>query len=280
MYRANRPWKLTTYLLLTLWALFSLGPLYWLLSTAFKPRDEAMSFPPTLFPQTWTLANFRDLLAYPGFGTRPFVNSFVIAMGTVLLSVSIGLLAGYAFARFRFPGRRSLLIFILFIQMIPLLALIIPLYKVYATLHLLNSLYGLILADSMLAVPLVTWLMMGYFETIPAELEEAAMVDGCTRWGALWRISLPLAAPGIAAGAIYAFTKAWDEFLFALTFVSTAPELKPYTLALYRFIADEGTVSWHQIAAAAFISVVPVLIMFTLFQKYFIAGLTGGALKG
>jgi len=270
-------WKIITYLLLIIWAIFTIMPLYWLLSTTFKPSSEAIGYPPTLIPRHPTLKNFGILLFQSKFGFKSYLNSIAIAMGATLISTISAMLAGYGFSRFRFPFKNQILVMILLIQMIPLLAVIIPLYKLYSLYGLYDTRLGLVLVYAVRTVSMNTWLLKGYFDTVPVEIEEAALIDGCSRLQAFYRISFPIAAPGVAAAAIFAFFRSWNEFMIAMTLTST---VRPYTVELYRFIGEHGNVDWSLLATASFIAIVPVLVLFSFFQKYFIIGLAGGALKG
>ncbi|MEJ2289048.1 MAG: carbohydrate ABC transporter permease, partial [Deinococcales bacterium] len=242
-----------------------------------KSPSEAIGYPPTLFPRHWTLENFADLVLRSRFGFEPFLNSAIIALGATLISTVTSMLAGFGFSRFSFPLKRQGLVLLLLLQMIPILAVIVPLYRMYAAYGLYDTRIGLMLVYAMWTIPLNSWLLKGYFDTIPRELEEAALIDGCNRLNAFVRVAFPLAAPGVAAAAIFAFSRSWNEFILALTLTS---QVRPYTVELYRFIGEYGEVSWNLIATASFIALVPVLVMFALFQKYFIAGLSGGSLKG
>jgi multiple sugar transport system permease protein len=269
-------WKILTYVLLILWVVFTVMPLYWLLSATFKPPDEAIGYPPTLFPRRPTLRNFGDLLFRSKFGFKSYLNSIVIAMGATLISTGCAMLAGFGFSRFRFPLRNQILVLILLIQMIPLLAVIIPLYRLYSLYGLYDTRIGLMIVYAVRTVSMNTWLLKGYFDTIPIEIEEAALIDGCSRLQAFFRVSFPIAAPGVAAASIFAFFRSWNEFMIAMTLTST---VRPYTVELYRFIGEHGEVDWSLLGTASFIAIVPVLILFSFFQKYFVIGLAGGAVK-
>ncbi len=269
-------WKIVTYTLLILWALFTVMPLYWLLSATFKPPGEAIGYPPTLVPRHPTLRNFGDLLFRSKFGFKSYLNSIEIAVGATLISTGCAMLAGFGFSRFRFPLRNQILVLILLIQMIPLLAVIIPLYRLYSLYGLYDTRFGLMIVYAVRTVSMNTWLLKGYFDTIPVEIEEAALIDGCSRLQAFLRVSFPIAAPGVAAAAIFAFFRSWNEFMIAMTLTST---VRPYTVELYRFVGEHGDVDWSLLGTASFIAIVPVLLLFSFFQKYFVIGLAGGAVK-
>ena len=198
-------WKIITYLLLIIWAVFTIMPLYWLLSATFKPSSEAIGYPPTLIPRHPTLKNFGILLFQSKFGFKSYLNSIVIALGATLLSTISAMLAGFGFSRFKFPLKDQILVMILLLQMIPLLAVIIPLYKLYSLYGLYDTRIGLVLVYAVRTVSMNTWLLKGYFDTIPVEIEEAALIDGCSRLQAFYRISLPIAAPGVAGSVDFRF---------------------------------------------------------------------------
>lgn len=268
-----------SYAALVAWLVFTLFPLYWIFSTAFKSRREAIGYPPTLIPHGFTFENFARVLEAPIFGLRPFANSLVLGVGTAGLTVTLAVMAGYAFSRLSFPGRTWLMIGILVANMIPTLGKIIPLFRLYVNLGLYDTRLGLVLLYSASSVPIATWVMKGFYDTIPQELEEAAKVDGCSTWQALMHITMPLSAPGVAAAAVISFSQAWNEFLEALVLTSSA-SVRPYTVALYRFVGEYGEVEWHLISAAAFLAAIPTVLAFGFFQRHFVSGLTRGAVKG
>ena len=271
--------KLIVYFILILYMVITILPLYWILTTTFKSAAEAGAFPPTLIPKSFTFNNIVEIFSSSRvFGFRPFLNSLIISLGTSLIAVVISFLAGFGFSRYRFPGRDILLMSMLFINLLPLLATIIPIFRLFSLYRLYDTYLGLILLHGLKTAPFTAWLMKGYIDTIPVELEESAMIDGCSSWQAMRRIIAPLAAPGLAAVAVFGFRHAWNDFTAALI-LTTSEKIRPYTIALYRFVGEQGEVEWHLISAAAFISIVPVVVSFAFFQKYFVTGLTGGAIK-
>ncbi|HUX20297.1 MAG TPA: carbohydrate ABC transporter permease [Spirochaetia bacterium] len=271
--------KVLLYAILLVWTFYALLPLYWIFTTAFKTQAEAGAYPPTLIPRHFTVATFSRLFSHYSFGFRPYLNSIILSVGATLVAVTLSSLAGYGFSRFRFPGRRFLLLFLLLMNLLPTLIMIVPLYRLFILYHIYNTYIGLILIYGVTSAPFCTWLMFGYFESIPFELEEAAVIEGCT-WGkSLWHIVLPLAAPGLGAVAIFAYLHAWNDFTNAVVLTSSE-SVRPYTVTLYRLLTERGFAQWDLLSAAAFIAVVPILIAFILFQRYFITGLTQGALKG
>jgi ABC-type glycerol-3-phosphate transport system permease component len=271
--------RAAVYLVLLLYAVITILPLYWVFSTTFKSEGEALQYPPTLIPRHPTLSNFVEIFSSSKvFGFRPFLNSLIVALGTSLLAVVVSFLAGYGFSRYRFPGRDLLLVSMLFINLLPLLATIVPLFRLFSLYGLYDTYLGLILLHGLRTAPFTAWLMKGYIDTLPLELEESALLDGCSPALAMRRIILPLATPGLAAVAVFGFHTAWNDFTAALI-LTTSQNVRPYTISLYRFVGEQGQVAWNLISTAAFISVVPVVISFALFQRYFVTGLTGGALK-
>ena len=250
-------------------------PLIYGVFTSFKTEAEIYKIPPDFLPQHFSLDGYRKVLN----SNIPIQmgNSLKIAAYTILLSVSVGSLAGYAFARAKFRGKGALLAFLIGMQMIPGLSNVITLYVMGNKLNLLNTHLYLVLIYSATSAPSCIWLMKSYFEQIPASLEEAAMVDGCTRMKALLRVVAPLARMGMAACALLVFVSAWNEFLNAMTMISRT-KLKTFTVGLQAFIQDNNT-NWVNMSAATVLGLIPVMILFLSFQKTFIEGMTSGAVK-
>jgi multiple sugar transport system permease protein len=275
----SRRWKAFTYAILIVYTVFCIAPLLWVFSTSLKSKEESNRFPPTLIPHSLHFENYLVPFQSRFFGTYPFVNSLTYALGTVVLTLTITTLSGFAFSRFRFKGRQLWFLLILFLDMMPGVAKLVPLYLLYVRYGLYDSRIGLILVYSVMLVPLGTWIMKGYFDRIPRELEECALIDGTTRLGSLWRITLPLAAPGLGALAVIAFMDAWNHFTYPLILLSSQ-ELLPYTVAIYTFVGDYGRIEWPVISAVSVISVLPLAALFVVFQRTLVRGLTGGAMKG
>ncbi|MEM7798972.1 MAG: carbohydrate ABC transporter permease [Chloroflexota bacterium] len=295
-------WKVATYALIALWLLFAIVPLFWMVGASVKSPEETNTYPPTFIPRSFSLQNFGEVLRDRGFGGgesfvptleiggfelqgpalppgfRPFWNSLRLGVVTTVVSLVISTMAGYALAVYQFPASGFMRGFVLLAQQIPIVLLIVPLFLVLAVLNLAFTFWGVALALIVLVTPFNTWLMLGYFKVMPKELIDSAEIDGASHYTIFWRIMLPLAAPGLATAAIFSFTRAWNEFLLVLA-LSRGQENLPYTVGLYNFFGEYGSGSWHLIAAAALMASLPVLILFTVFQKYFIAGLTGGAVK-
>lgn len=257
-------------------AVFAVVPVLWMFGTAFKTLPETYISPPVWFPRHPTLANFGYVLQRGPFGTY-LRNSLIVSVSTTFIALVLSSLAGYAFSRYRFQGRKAILMGVLATQMFPSVLLIIPLFQVIRRLGLMNSLGALVLSDISFALPLALWLMKGFFDQIPRELDEAAMLDGCGLGATLGRVLLPLVAPGLVATGIFVFIAAWDEFVFALTFTnSDATRTLPVGLNLF---ITSYEIQWNHLAAMSFFVTVPVLIMFFIMQRWLAAGMTAGALK-
>ena len=255
----------------------SVFPFIWMFFTSIKPPNEIFTLTPRLLPYHTTLENYVGVFKGTMFG-RYFLNSVIIALSTTVLGLSIAILGAYSLARFKYPGRHSFLLLILIVQMFPIVVLIIPLFVVMRQLHLLNTHYCLIISYTTFILPLCVWMLKGFFESIPKELEEAAMIDGCSRVGAFLKIALPLSVPGIAATSIFSFIGAWNEFMFALTFINKEA-LKTIPVGLQSFIG-RFVVEWGQVMAASVMFTLPSLIFFMMVQKHLTKGLFAGSVKG
>lgn len=251
-------------------------PAYWMINTAFKPPNEVLLFEPNFVPEHPTLINFTSALKAPYFLTD-LRNSLIITLSSVAGALVVGFLGALAIARFRFYGRRSLIMVILTVQMIPLIALIIPLFLMLNRFELTDSLAGVILVYVMLILPYTVWTLRGFIHNVPRELDEAALVDGCTRWQTFTRVILPLTAPGLVATSIYGFIQAWNEFIIINTFNS--PEHENLMAWLLSNQTNRATF-WGPLMAGAVITSLPVVIFFLMIQKNIAAGLTAGAVKG
>lgn len=253
-----------------------LFPLYWAVVASFTPESRLLAAP-SLVPQTVVLDHYRALFDGRDFWT-PIRNSLVVAGFTTVLSITLGAACAYALARLRFPGKAALLAFILAVSMFPQISIVSPLYLLLRSLHLLNTYPGLVLPYLTFAMPLTIWMLVGFFRDLPAQLEEAAFMDGASRARTLWEVVLPLAAPGLATTAILTFLYSWNEFLFALSF-ALGPEryTVPVAIALFR---GQYQVPWGEILAAAVVATVPVAALVLVAQRRIVAGLTAGAVKG
>ena len=263
--------RLLVYLFLILYTLLVLVPVVIILSASLDPAGL-----PRLIPEQVTLENYQRILENPQL-VRGLVNSFIVGVGSTILSVLISAMAGYAFSRYRFRGQRLLMGIVLGIFMIPVSVNIIPLYTMLQRLGWLNTYQGLIVPYQALILPLNVWLLKNFFDTIPADLEEAALVDGANRFTAFWRVTLPLTWPGLAVASIFAFRFAWNDFVFAATFTSTAGQ-RTWQAVLYTFLGAQRS-DWGLLTAGVVIGMLPVALMFIFFQRQFIEGLTIGAVK-
>jgi len=262
--------------MMTILALIVLFPFLWMLSTSLKPMSEVSSLPPKWITGHTTLAAYRDMFKFLPFGTFT-LNSLYIASITTVLSLLIGTLAAFAFARLEFRGKTFLLLLFLLSQMLPGASVIVPLFQLIRRIGFYDTHFGLILTHTALIIPFVIWLLYGFFKSVPVEIEHAALVDGCSRMRALYQVLLPLVLPGIGATALFAFLGSWNEFFFAM--ILTSSDLKrtiPVGIGLF---VGEFSEVWNQMCAAAIFFSIPPLILFLLLQKTFIKGLSAGALK-
>jgi N,N'-diacetylchitobiose transport system permease protein len=252
-------------------------PVYWMVATAFKPGQQILSYTPQWFPTSPTLSNFRDAIDQPFFWNA-VKNSLIVVSAVVALSVVLAFLASLALAKFHFYGRKAFIVLILGVQMVPLAALIIPLYILMSRLGQIDKLTGVIAMYLTFVLPFTVWTMRGFLLGIPKELEEAAMVDGATRFGAFVRVLLPLVGPGLVATSIFAFIQAWNEFIIAYVFLHT-PEKQTLMVWLASFTTLRGT-DWGPLMAGATLSALPVVVFFLLVQRRIAFGLTAGAVRG
>jgi len=255
---------------------FFVFPVYWMVSTALKPSGEIRTFDVKLFPTTLTLEHFRTAVSTAGFWTF-FRNSTVVALSVTVLSVLVALLAAAAVARFRFRGRRAYLVAILIVQMVPLEALVIPMYLTLRDANLLNLLPVLVATYMAFVLPFTVWTLRGFVAALPVELEEAAMIDGASRWGAFWRITFPLMAPGLVATAVFAFIQAWNEFILALTLMERDNQTLPVWLGTFK--TAQGT-DWGGLMAGSTIFAIPVVVLAVVLQGRIATGAAAGAVKG
>jgi multiple sugar transport system permease protein len=258
-------------------AIMVLFPFYWMTITSFKTEEQMRSIVSMFWPRPFAIENYQQLLAKTEFAAW-YGNSVTVAVSSTLLATAVGTIGAYALARLKFLGRGFMASATLITYLVPPSILFIPLYKQMQGLGLANSLAGLIAAYPSFTVPFVTWLLMGYFESIPEELEEAAMIDGATRFGAFYRVVLPLSAPGVLAAGLYAFTQAWNEFLYALVFI-TDGKLRTLPVGLASFITGD-VYGWGYLMSGAVLTTLPVIAAYIYLQKYMVEGLTAGSVKG
>lgn len=265
------------YLAVVLTCALLVFPIYWLVVTALSTPAELRALPPTFWPSAprWTvfaeIVQQRPILLWLG-------NSILAAVGAVTLSMLVSVLAGYSLSRFRVRGGQSLGLFILTAKMLPATLLVIPLFGIFRMTGMIGSLWSVILAHATLIVPFTTWMLKGYFDTIPRELEQAAMVDGCSPLGAMVRVILPVSAPGLAATALYGFVLSWSDYAYARTFLTNAQTNWTANLGLTT-MKGEYVSNWADISAASLIVALPVLLIYLFLERYLVGGLTAGAEK-
>ncbi len=279
--KVGRRWVLpllyTICIILTILFLF---PIVWSVMTSFKPPAEASATPPTYLPSYLTVQNYIKLNRY-GVGIRQYLyNSTVTAIMTVIGSILLSVLGGYGFSRFQFPGKNIMFVTILATLMIPFQSVLTPLFLLLRAIHLQNTLLGLALVYITFQLPFGVFIMRNTFETVPRELEEAALLDGCTPLDMLYRVMLTLVRPGIITVGIYAFINSWNEFLAALIFMTKESQFTlPVMLTGVRS-GLFGQIDWGALQAGVTISIIPCVVLFLLLQRYYIQGLMGGSVKG
>ena len=270
-------------------ALYSLGagtlallfvfPLVWAVLASFKPAAEGNQFPPTVWPTRLSVENYRALLDF-GDGLWRYVgNSALVALITVLGAALLSTLAGYGFSRFRFPGKNAVFVIVLATLMIPFQSILTPLFLILRAVHLQDTLLGLALVYITFQLPFSVFMMRNAFDAVPREIEEAALIDGCSSAGLLGRVMLPLVTPGLVTVALFAFFASWNEFLAALIFMSSSEH---YTLPVMLINVQSGlygTIDWGAVQAGVTISMAPCVALFLLLQRYYVNGLTAGAVK-
>ena len=259
-------------LLLAVWAF----PVLWGLLTSFKTERDVLAYPPTLIFEP-TLANYRDVLFGSATILPNLLSSTIVAGASTLLTLLLAVPAAYALARLDFPGRRASGFYVLATQMLPPVGLIIPYYLVLQKVGALDTYAGLVVIYLTFSLPFAIWLMVSYFEDVPREMEEAALLDRAGRWRALWYVILPQVRGGIAVTTIFVFLNAWNEFLFAV--VLGGNRVRPVTVAMFNFISVEQTL-WAKLAAGAMLAMAPVIVLGLLAQRHIVKGLTVGAVKG
>ncbi len=264
-------------------AMAVLAPPVWLIISSISSQSELLNVPVHWIPQEPTFERYSQIIYATGTDSaavfrRSLINSLIVASSVTIVCVVVGSVAAYSFARMRFVGHTNLVYVLLISYMLPPIMLVVPLYAVMGELGLTDTLYALIIVYSALIMPFAVWIMRGFFQTIPRELEEAAMTDGCTRLGAFVRIILPLSLPGLVATSLFCFLLAWEEFLIALIFTSS-PQAKTIPVAIAEFTGRHA-IDFGMMATGGVIAAIPPILIALVFQRYLISGLSSGAVKG
>lgn len=272
--------KIVTVILVIVVCIFALFPFVWMISTSFKPAQEVYSSTPTFIPENLTLNGYREMLTTESttFNFKQWIlNSVIISLLTTVFSMTIATLGGYGISRFRFRGRTALSYIVLTTQVLPGSLLMIPLYIIMSNLQLLDTHIGLVIAYATFSVPFCTWMMKGFFDSIPISLEEAAKVDGAGRFCCFIQVVMPLTIPGLVATGLFSFINGWNEYLFASTFMKS---YKNWTLPIgIASFQGQYATNWGTLMAGAVLITIPVVILFLALQKYLVGGMTAGAVK-
>jgi multiple sugar transport system permease protein len=267
------------YFVLLLLLIYAFFPTFWLISTSIKPQLEAFQNPPTWWPHHFTLFSYQILPQDQQGFVQYFKNSLIVSLGTTLLTLLAATPAGYVLSRFKFRGARSLILVILSTQMFPYVTILISLYTLFRQLGMLNTYPALILSFTTFSLPFSIWMIKGFCDTMPTDLEDAARVDGLSRLGVLRLIVLPIIIPGVVAVGFFAFLNSWNELLYALTLTSS-PDMRTIPAGFVLTYIGEFQDRWPDMMAASVVVALPIVVMFTLFQKQLVSGLTAGAVKG
>lgn len=273
----TRAADILTYAVLTLLSVFCIGPILWTFLTSLKPESDIVTQTIKYIPTTITFEHYKALWQQSDYPVL-VMNSFVVTVSTVMISLVAGTLAAYSFSRFKYRGRNALMLGYLVIRMFPAVLMIIPLFIVFRGFGLLDTKLGLAFAYTSFLLPIFVWMMKGFFDGAPKELESAARIDGTTRLGAMMRILMPLARNGIVATSVFVAIAAWNEFLFALM-LTTSQGSRTWPVGL-QLMVGEFQLPWGMLAAGGIISIIPVIIMFAIVQRAMVSGITAGAVKG
>jgi len=269
--------EVSTYAILIIAMVFTSFPILWGLATSLKPLDQINVFPPTLFPKPVVFDSYIKVLFKSNFKVY-LINSIYMTALTVGVSTALASHAGYALARFKIPHRKNIMFGLLMTGMVPIVALLIPLYLLSVQTGLYNTRIVILLIYVAWRTPIMTWILYGFFMQSPVEIEEAARIDGCTPLGTFYKIMLPISQPGLVSSALLSAVFVWNDFLIAFTF-TTKESLRMVSVGLYNYITQYG-ILWGELMAAAIVSIIPVIILFILTQRKFVSGLAAGAVKG
>ncbi|AQP48381.1 sugar ABC transporter permease [Tessaracoccus aquimaris] len=259
------------------WLIITIFPLYWILLTSFKPANQIAEYPVRYWPRQFTLDNYTSLFQKSEFGSY-LLNSIVVSAAAGLVATAIALLSAYILSRYQFRGKGAVMMAFLVTQMIPAFIALGPLYQMFTNLGLVDKRFGLVLIYIAMTIPFSAIMLRGFFDNVPDSLEEAAMVDGATRFGALWRVIVPVMTPGIIATFIFNFVNCWNELFLAVTLINT-DDRKTIPTALNGFISSFN-IEWGPMSAAAVLTILPTMLLFAFASRWIVAGLTQGATKG
>mgnify|MGYP006283524139 CR=1 FL=1 len=254
-------------------------PIFWMISTAFKFRGDAIALPPSWIPPEITWENFKKLFDVRSAFPIYIKNTLLVCGATTVICIILSSLTGYGLSRLKFKGRRLSLILILASQMFPLTLILIPIYMFFKDLHLLNTYAGLILAFTTFGLPFSVWMMKGFYDTVPVEIEESAVMDGCGPFTILYRIVFPMVSPGVVTVGFYSFLQGWNNLLFPLT-LNSRMEMRTIAPGFLLSYVGEYEYFWTEMMAGSVVATLPIVLIFIMLQRYYIAGLTQGAVKG
>ena len=258
---------------------FLLFPLFWIFITSLKTAKEIFQIPPTFYPHVLNTKSYAAQIENGDFNMfRSFANSLFISTGAMVIAVILAVPASYAIAKYRFKGRNGMLLCFLVTQMLPVSVLLTPMFVMFKGMHVYNTWIAAILADATIGIPFSVLILKNYFASVPRELEEAAYIDGCTRFSAFIRILVPVAKPGVVVCAIFSFLYGWGDLAYGMTFILDQQK-RPITAGIFNFMGQYGT-KWSYLTAFAIVTIIPVALIFIFMQKYIISGMTSGAVKG
>jgi multiple sugar transport system permease protein len=276
-YRGDLALNIATYAVLVAFAVFCIGPVLWTLVTSFKVEGDIITANIVYIPTRFTFDNYVKLWSQSNYATL-IVNSLIVTSLTVVICLLTGAIAAYAFSRYNFAGRTQLMLGYLIVRMFPAVLMIIPLFIVLRNVGLLDNRLGLAIAYTSFLLPLFVWMLKGFFDAAPKELESAARIDGSTRLGAMFRIVVPIASNGLVATCVFVAIAAWNEYLFALM-LTTSEGSRTWPVGL-QLMVGEFNLPWGMLAAGGMISIAPVVLLFAIVQRWMVAGITAGAVKG
>lgn len=258
-----------------LFSIAVLVPILWMLSTSLKTEAETFTIPPQWIPEKITINSYKNFLN--GEFLNQFKNSFIVVVSSTLITVIFASFAGYGVTRFKFKGKKAFMSFLMVTQMFPSIMLLVPFFTILNKLNLINSYSGLIIVYVSMSIAFATWMMVSFFKSIPLTIDEAARIDGCSRFQTFWRIILPLTLPGIVSVSIFSFIQGWNEYMFAST-IMNQQEQKLITVGIAE-LSGQYKILWNDLMAASLLASIPLIILFIFLQKYFISGMTAGAVK-